>query len=948
MCEHDYPSAATFDGEEDFEPSLILTLQHRIGVFGTTAATRTAPKDTGSGRRQLYESTVLQHMSRPGASTAFLGADDDDSCPNVPSLLDVASLYSRGKDTGGTVTCPRGYALTESNHRLVCWLATIDGREDRTSSTVSIKLRDTAVSMSLLNIQNSPSPIVYGSCRDGSMYFAQLATGRGSSSSDGNASDLVEFLHVEYLDPFVDETRRKPKQVGRHLATTFVRRSFKPSSSDNANIATTPASGRKRKASSSAMTDSSSPAGALSPAPRKADPDSFHFYQLYSNESNPREVVLVRRQVNLTPITFSDSAHIIDPANETAARRSSQQFAKILLVTSGDEDEADAHASALSDVQCVGMVKDDSSLTISFCATGSSDNETKRKLQYFVCISLEQVRALRAPVLVAEVCSARPCCQLGLLGSTILAVLDRVRNEVVLYDRIRGGIVHSQSLNDVFDGCAANTISLVSDSKQARVALLFSRNGKVCIATSSLDTRNVPGRNRLSLAAGLSAAAGGFVPGGRIAVHRIASNVDDLGKLQRIDRALQVLLAAVEEIQGREKTLKKGYLKGVYGTALSLISNNTKSAADNPQDAVPSRKEGQVNGVHPTNGKKSGGINGSKVPKLVNGFHPPSSKPRSASISPEQLPCAFVDGALGIVLDVLQLSTVSDDIKCDSKEILKSLIRSGKVMARNLFQLCSFESLLLSLQGSSSDATSSKIIPYSTVGFSLDMLRHCPDVSEYQMVSMVRYFLSAASASEFVHYFKQNDCGGSSGAVKSLVNSYTSIQGNVTESSEDDIKLAKISSKLVIAATNFLLQTIASYSECNTSLLGVAMRKVLTAGERALLYRMFADMMSSADPDLSSNAVFRKTLLQWISTLSQVLKGPFSKSESADLSYARRLVHGEVVKTERMLSLQEVVNESITTITGSNGSSTASEAQFAAANEKSRQLPPYQIERLVF
>jgi len=78
------------------------------------------------------------------------------------------------------------------------------------------------------------------------------------------------------------------------------------------------------------------------------------------------------------------------------------------------------------------------------------------------------------------------------------------------------------------------------------------------------------------------------------------------------------------------------------------------------------------------------------------------------------------------------------------------------------------------------------------------------------------------------------------------------------------------------------------------------------------------------------------------------LKNPLSENELSDLSYIRQHVHYEVLKTENMLSLQEMVKDSIASLNPGPNHRTEEKPIFALVKSKNSQLPPYQIERLLF
>ena len=148
-------------------------------------------------------------------------------------------------------------------------------------------------------------------------------------------------------------------------------------------------------------------------------------------------------------------------------------------------------------------------------------------------------------------------------------------------------------------------------------------------------------------------------------------------------------------------------------------------AQHNPQDALPS-----TDSVKPANGKKS--LNQQRF-----GLKPSEEVEENLQI-PSMLPQSFVDGALRIVLPLIQDrkpdGSAPSLAQIDAREILKRLLETNKVSARSLFegtnsiQESGQDHLLISVLRSVQLSEDSGMRVFSPFDMICEMLRSCSDI----------------------------------------------------------------------------------------------------------------------------------------------------------------------------------------------------------------------------
>ena len=912
---------------DQFDPSLILTLEHGIHVLGTNGrlSKSQANKRITSSRPQypLEESSLFNYVSKPVRSSAFV-PNGLTTMTTTPTASKKKTISAESLTNLATISAcmdhrlDRVYACMDNNRRLVSWPTTATPND-----AVSVKLPKPAMSMSLLS--SASTIMVYGSCQGGSVYMAKLLV----NDKDGTPNWLME-----YLEPSAQYKQQLSTSL--HLATFAVEVDTLVSSK----IITEPLAspGRKRKKSKSKDTTSAS--------------RSIVLYQVFWSKSDKNNLLLNKRTVELLPNNQQSSETLFSSAADD--KGSSSTLVSIPLLS----DTKDAR---ITNVSVVGFVKDDATLVVSFAQSKTGTDHEVSGRHFYAGISLTKGTVCTAPVY----CGNGSPCQVGLVGSSIVATLAN-DGELHFFDRTRGVILHRGSLKDILssgDDFTNNEATLLSDSSQGKIGIFFEKGGKLCLATSALELDSempLKPTRALSLAESLVAAVGTkpiSIAYQTIKQKLSSSNEPEAdGNIveQSISKALGLLQSACAEIREQSSlSRKKSFLVTEYDTATHLLVNRKSESScghvsDNPQDAVPSKREGKINGVHHSSSKATTKLNGNRSPALVNGLQSPASK--LTPIDTKELPLAFLDGVLPILREILSVTRKfkTPAVRKDACLLLRRLVRSDRLSARNHFPPTALEDVLASLERPV-DAVASDKIRYSSIDLCFDLFRFSDDVSEQQFAIMLHYLLGQASALDVAHnVLHRKD------APKSAMACARKLIVLSNENPGEDKDIVRLSNKLIVSATISLLEAFATNSDFNESLFRAGAAKVLYRNEVSFLCRLLVENICAGSKQSASaeTAKTRARFMKIIAVLSEGLCGSLTPEESQDVSFIRQLVASELKKSESLLPLQQLLEDSVAVIKAadhaSSSASSAPHTSISVQKESTRQLPPYQIERLVF
>lgn len=937
----------TSPDDEDRMPVLTVTSSHRIAVMVEGDANSNNFSATG-----LQESSILQFASRPSKTTAFLPLDESFGhnakrnvlapCPSIPAVFDAEHS--------------RVYALQNNNTKLVSYASSnaVEGKL-AASSSISVHLEHAVSSLSLIFLRrsadsNTPRSLVYGSCHDGRLFVACYHCG----------TDKKEELLVEYFDSTSD-TRTSlvdlPRQHVGTLAYTTTLTNENPCG--------------KRTLNDTVETDYL----------------MMTIYQLFREECG---IAIVRQNIQIAPLYGANGSTW---ATAIASPRHEKTEISVDLISHHENKGVPftvSHACAL------GFLEANNAISVFYRATNTPSTHASQKCNgktntrkdsdveqsFYTCISLRTGQGIGAPISLPATTK-----QAGLVGPAILAVLT-TDNEILLFDTTRGAQMCScRPLPSQNNGC----YTLVTDPKKSRLAIVFLHNEKYAVASASVCADN--GVNmplllrgpRLSLAAGLASSltASALSSGQGLpktfafetsttdcsmeSVHElkaIAKGVHDESYvicfwrdivsnfliLSLFSTGVQLLEDAYKSVcRGDKVSLEPLFLLDAYNVALKVARGMDASCASgNPQDAILSKNAKMVNGIHhQSTNKKESCLNGEKVDTKVTGNFQHDRLRFS-------VPQVFFDKATSVTVDILcsPSSIGRSAIRNDARVLLRRLIRTGKVSARthlvprhDAVKSFTFMELLRALEVSEEE--NNKWNSYTPFDLSNDIFSFCSDVSERQVVAVLRYTLSRALPKDIVAFCIRNNIVGEKHPFHRRSSRYSFLESKRDLSRDEEDELTVLGHKLIIAGAALLVQRATEYSKCNVSLLRDAVERELSSDETRLLVRLFLDILASPKKFLlQSKGATSCHALQYLSALCDGLHGPPSNDEDEDFGLIRSGISAEVLKTGIILSLQRTVQESQEFI----GAAAAPHTSEVVVNngKSSPNLPPYQIERLVF
>lgn len=679
--------------------------------------------------------------------------------------------------------------------------------------------------------------------------------------------------------------------------------------------------------------------GSKRKATTNTDSDDAMIHQLFVNK---HAVILVRRTID---------ASMEGSAGSVETSRPEESVVIDLVHASAQKSTVIERASLL------GFFDETGTATLSYTCQetveGATNGHSKIQRQYYATVSLEDGELIGTPIELAP--TAR---HVGLVGQSLL-VVRTVHDELVMYDTARGGQIHRELLHNVGVDTRGD-ILISTDPKRGRLAVLFARGDKLCVAIASvkLDSSTkalVP--NHLSLAAGLASTMEmskceyeGIRWHGTDHLTAIGSASASARAYNKVHGAVIRQAAAMLDnafqliCDGSKDTKKAAFLLDVYESAVAMVAKATEYAsssetketfAGNPQDDIPSREGEKVtNRVNP-HYKMNGKVDKDSLAKenLVNGMRLSATLTARAH-TPQSIPAAFVDHATSLVIQILLLPAGHErgTVKDEARLLLQQLFCTRKVSARSQFR--SDPRLLVDLLRSLETAEGEKNT-YTPVKLIFDTLRCCKDVSEKQMVMMLHFMIAKALPGDVAAWFLQDSNMSSANASKTAACRYVSLR----DSKKDIQECESLSTKLILAGTKALFEKIFGFSDCNETLLRGALADGIPPRELGLLYQILVESSLATNMDASKT----RRALHWASALCDKLRGGLLESEAAVVSRVQKSVASELAKTECILALEGTLRQFLTSI------ETRDVSRPKASDAPSRdRLPPYQIERLAF
>ena len=884
----------------DSLPLLTITSSHRVSVIGRSM------KD-----KSYEENARMQYASRPGIASSFFNTPQNgqslkDSDP-IPALLDAKN--------------DRLYAFQHSNGRLCTWDAYNSTGPDSDSS-LKVELRQRALSISLLPIYRG---VVYGTCADGSLYFAKVVHSSGSQQ---------ESISVEYLPG-------KQSQNSQYVGTVAEIISGK-------NVD----AGKKRKSS---------------------DPEIvMALYQVFCEDSS---FLVVRHDVMCCSgsTLLLGATHVV----ETMRIDVSQTLDGKL-----DDDWRIEQANLL--VSSSGF---SSGVAVAYTLRPKryprNSNKKPTNLQFCASLSLNSARLSRYPLPLP---STMKQAQLVMDNLLIVATNDRIilydlRSGVSVKEVEVVGLVGEST--ETWLLCAdarLSTLALVFPKDgclQAAFATTCIEGSDVPLTASKLSLAN-----RLSTSlTQLSTATWNRVDDNRTTAGGIelcCRGCWDLREDSRhaIEKALERLDSARCRILRTQEIVQPHFFLDCYD---GVVSTFQQCCPPHDTDSLFKTSDVAKNGVSGALGEKSK----QNIPPIgcnadLSANCESCKKRRDGSgglreaINSGGLPQRFVDGALVTTLSLLlndrQSTTRVKPTQLEAGVVLSRLLRTRKVSARIHFEVGSaahnavshdLSSILLSLKLPTSNGSRA----YSPVDFIFDLLRYCQDISERQMVTMLSYVLSRALADDVAEAFTNATFLNPLHSGKIVSRRYFRVRDRVQTSAEpksgccgDQRKpdeISKLSRRVILEGASFLLQRFSLYSQCNEAMLRAALTEGLSRRQAILLAGLLSKLISN--PSSASCEHVPTSSCRWISALADCYRDALILSTSTVGINRLSSIHRSLVFTvghyEAALSLQDDVTR---LQLGPRKKSAIKKKQQAQVSNKAKKketeedIPGYTVDHLSF
>ena len=532
---------------------------------------------------------------------------------------------------------------------------------------------------------------------------------------------------------------------------------------------------------------------------------------------------------------------------------------------------------------------------------------------------------------------------------------------VLVFDTMRGVRIHSKEPPFTVEDDASCT--LVTDARRSRFAVLYAQKDKYVFAFATVHADNAAtaqpllSGTRLSLAAGLASSLGNrSTPSiSRTKAFSWKSSLVDPSRAfttsSHLEQGVRLLEDALAKVRSGSKEisadsfLRRAFehaLKEALGRKASVATTNGRFE-DNPQDAILSKNGGGINGIHCSSKKTNGDA------AVENGHnHYPSGDLLVHSTS---IPQPFVDSAVSLVVAVLHLSSstkVDGTVRNDARLLLGRLVRSGKLSARTHLVPAadakkSFSNLMRSLELTDMEERQDTQSAYTPFDLANDIFRHCSDVSEHQMVAVLHYMVSRALPKDVAFFFIRNQSFSGDHPILAKLTRFSALDSKRKLSASEKDEHTVLGRKLILSGSATLVKSIVEYSRCNESLLRDALATEFSEVGLRFLSRFLVELLSSPEKfSVTPEAGAIRNSIQWLSALCDCLQHASPSDE--DVKLIQSAVATQLSAAGAIASLQGALSDALS---GSTGRSDPGD--HVVKGEKSpRNLPPYQIERIVF
>ena len=519
--------------------------------------------------------------------------------------------------------------------------------------------------------------------------------------------------------------------------------------------------------------------------------------------------------------------------------------------------------------------------------------------------------------------------QFGLITETVLAAASS--EMIYLYDLITGSTLSSSSIKRI-DMDGDDSWVLQTNVKHGVLAIFYQKEDYLHVAISTATSDESKANisfNKLKSASKLtcsllSCSKGNFQHNNEALDMLSSTGLDKDATASlvsiRLDHSVKKALSAMEkarQINGDEKS-SGTTLREIFDRAVSSLMKEINGPTHEVEVFVPPKrmKNGQWNGSLHYVSRTS--IKGPNIPTCI--------------------PQSFIDGCIQITMTIVleerqdkNRNPAKNILGLDARQILRDLIRTGRVCARIHFE----GSYALQETGKKHPlsialkALEHPVIdnPLSAFQMILEMIVNCIDLSERHLVIMLDHMILHAKADSIVE--------------------------TIHSGPKVDLSVSRNERNAISAGVRAVLEIIVGYSECNEAMLRVALVEELSSSaEAVLLARLLPNLLTKnpylTNPHGNQKKHFVRSACQWISALSESFRDDLSWAKTASGDNCLALLLSTVAKITENSQALMLLKDSIGVAEMINKQKKTRAKQLATEASQMEEMPGYSIDRIVF
>ena len=576
------------------------------------------------------------------------------------------------------------------------------------------------------------------------------------------------------------------------------------------------------------------------------------------------------------------------------------------------------------------------------CRTASSS-------QFIVSLSAQTGRVLKGPFEIDASVH-----HLSIVDTHL--AMGQINDGIVLIDTASGVVLQKTALPQQIRSGPWHLLGL--DWKRSRIFVLLEHSDRYSVASANVSFKGegdalsptcLAARLCLSMESRPSAHQGAVLRRQRLQDRDGGDGGYSAANTTK--KGLEMLDMACAALESTSK-IEKDFVPSAFARVLETITRADKFVSlpldgdENPQDCHLSKKHNQTR----KNGMVKSMIEANKNIPVQNGGKTANMSPNGNA---EEAKFALLriskhlrnidpDLVSNIGVAAIRIMLVNRDIgtaRNIARSILRKVVRSNRSSARCLFD--SFGNVSLSdILESMQRCGKGESVAYSPVELLFDMCSHCKDVSERHMVVGAHYMLVHATADEIADYFERTQPLSPDNTYRLLCDEYKSRKNgpNLVEGNET---LESCSSKLLLRGSEAFISQLLTYSDCNETLLRRAIAENLSRTEVCVFLKVVTHVRDVVQTFIFNSSVLER-IFTWMSALLERLRPPQNETETSVLRNIKKLLAREIKSAFTIREIKGLLENTIAEIKEATDSAQGARAQGGS------QLPPYQLERLVF